>query len=385
MKAFPAKVPGKVQHIETSVFAVFSALAKEHRAINLSQGFPNFPINDDLIELVHRQMKKGQNQYAPMPGVPELREQIAAKVNTLYHAAYDPGTEITITAGATQGLYSAISSVITPGDEVIVFEPAYDAYVPTIRMNGGKVRYVKMHAPDFAINWDEVRKAVNEKTRMIILNSPHNPTGSILGKADIDELDDITSHSGIIILSDEVYEHLVFDGARHESLARYPSLASRAMIAGSFGKTFHATGWKVGYMLAPANLTGIFRKVHQFVVFAVNTPAQYAIAEYLQNPSHYLDIAGFYQEKRDYFSRLIAPSRFKIIPCKGTYFQLLDYSAISGEKEEDFAKRLITEYGVAAVPVSAFYHDKEENRVLRFCFAKTDETLEKAAGIINKI
>ncbi|MCB0804713.1 MAG: aminotransferase class I/II-fold pyridoxal phosphate-dependent enzyme [Bacteroidales bacterium] len=385
MNSFSGEIRSKLQKQETSIFAVMSALAKEHNAINLSQGFPDFPISSKLIELVGKYMRKGYNQYAPMTGVSELRHEIAAKVETLYGSSYDPDKEINITAGATQALHTAIAATIRDEDEVIVFEPAYDAYVPLIKLHGGIVKYAALKLPDYSIDWQQVKKLISNRTRMIIINSPHNPTGAVLGSADMEELQKITRNSDIIILSDEVYEHLIFDNLKHESVCRYPELASRAFVVGSFGKTFHATGWKTGFILAPENLMQEFRKVHQFVVFAANTPIQHAIAEFLTDKTNYLDIGKFYQRKRDLFLNLIAGSKWKPVPSHGTYFQLLDYSAISDENEISFAERLTKEHKLASIPVSVFYHKQTDNNVLRFCFAKEEETLQKAADVLNRI
>ena len=385
MNTFKFSSNSKLPNTGTSIFAVMSGLANEVGAINLSQGFPNFPVSEELIELVHHYMKEGMNQYAPMQGIMPLREAIADKVNDTYGIAYDPVSEINITAGATQAIYGVIAALIRLGDEVIVIEPAYDSYAPSVELNGGIVRYSSLLVPGYAINWAEVRNLISSRTRLIIINSPHNPTGAILAKSDLIELDKITRGTDIVIMSDEVYEHLIFDGYRHESICWYPSLASRSFVIGSFGKTFHTTGWKTGYVLAPANLMAEFRKAHQFIVFAGNTPMQYAMADYLRDKDNYIHLPEFYQQKRDYFMHLISGSRFEIIPSFGTYFQLLGFSRISEESEMEFAVRLTRESGVASVPVSPFYHEKEEHRVLRFCFAKTEETLEKAAHILCKI
>jgi methionine transaminase len=385
MNKFKGTIRSKLQKQETSIFAVMSALAREHKAINLSQGFPDFAISGKLIDLVKKYMKKGYNQYAPMTGIPELREQIAFKVERMYGTQYDAEKEINITAGATQALHTVISSMINENDEVIVFEPAYDSYVPVIKMNGGIVRYSTLIFPDYHINWQEVKKLISGRTRMIIINSPHNPSGSVLDAKDLDMLNKLTRNTDILILSDEVYEHLIFDRLKHESICRYPDLVQRSFVVGSFGKTFHATGWKMGYVLAPENLMQEFRKVHQFVVFACNTPIQYAIAEYMQDKTTYEDLGLFYQKKRDYFIKLVKDSRFKILPSFGTYFQLLDYSDISNDPEMEFAIRLTSEYKIASIPVSVFYHKKEDNKVLRFCFAKKEQTLDKAANILCKI
>ncbi|MHC1776945.1 MAG: methionine aminotransferase [Lentimicrobium sp.] len=385
MQSYTGNLVSKLPFTGTSIFAVMSALAREHNAINLSQGFPDFPVSEELIRLVNSFMKKGFNQYAPMPGILPLREGIAGMFAEKYKAEYHPESEITITAGATQGLFTAIAAFIRPGDEVIVFEPAYDSYAPAVMLQGGMVKYAKLKSSDYSIDWETLPSLISGNTRMIIINSPHNPTGSILKANDLKKLEKLTANRDILILSDEVYEHLIFDGNVHESVCRYPSLARRSLVIGSFGKTFHATGWKCGFVLAPANLMAEFRKVHQFVVFAVNTPVQHAIAEFLKNPENYLNLGDFYQQKRDMFLKMVSTSRFRAVPAGGTYFQLLDYSRISEEKEFDFAVRLTKESGIASVPVSSFYHNQSENKVLRFCFAKTTETLEKAAEVICRI
>jgi methionine transaminase len=382
---FKGTIKSKMPKQDTSIFAVMSALALEYKAINLSQGFPDFHISAELINLVNKYMKKGKNQYAPMTGIPELREQISLKVESLYGTKFDIQKEINITAGATQALHTAIAATINEGDEVIVFEPAYDSYVPVVKMHGGIVKFAQLKLPDYHIDWNEVMKLISSRTRMIIINSPHNPTGSILSDTDLKMLDKLTRNTDILILSDEVYEHLIFDGNRHESICRYPELAQRSYVVGSFGKTFHATGWKLGFILAPENLMDEFRKAHQFVVFACNTPIQYAIAEYMQDKSVYRELGSFYQQKRDRFLELIRGSKFNVIPSYGTYFQLLEYSRITDEPEIDFAIRMTKEYKLASIPVSVFYHKNTDNKVLRFCFAKKEETLNKAAEIICKI
>ena len=385
MQNFSGSINSKLPGTESSIFAVMSALANESGAINLSQGFPDFPISEKLIELVHKYMKKGMNQYASMLGVQALREVISEKVYNTYAASYHPDKEINITAGATQALYTIISSIIHDGDEVLIFEPAYDSYIPAIRINGGIPIHAQLQAPDYHIDWDIVKKMINKNTKMIIINSPQNPTGSILKKEDLKMLVKLTDKTDIIIVSDEVYEHLIYDGIRHESVCYYPQLAERSYIVYSFGKTLHATGWKMGYVLAPENLMKEFRKVHQFNVFTCNTPIQYAIAEYLKDKENYIHLNEFYQQKRDFFVSQIKDSRFKIIPCFGTYFQLLDFSNITDEKETDFAIRMTKEYKLASIPLSPFYHNNKDNKMLRFCFAKTEDTMKKAAEILNKI
>jgi len=381
---YKGSLTSKLPQVGTTIFTTMSALAAENGALNLSQGFPDFPASRELIGLVNKYMWEDKNQYAPLAGVPELRTAISKKVEHLYGTHYTPETEITITAGGTQGLATAISSIIREGDEAIIFTPAYDSYAPIIELNGGRPVYIKLKHPDYHIDWDEVRKMINLRTRLIIINSPHNPTGAMLAAEDLDKLANLVRNSNILILSDEVYEHITFDGRPHLSMASVPELAERSFIVFSFGKTFHVTGWKVGCVLAPENMMREFRKVHQFEVFCVNTPIQYAIAEYLQNEANYL-ISNFYQTKRDRFLAAIQGSRFTVLPCAGTYFQLLDYSAISQEKDTDFALTLIKEHGIAAIPVSVFYNVPEHNHVLRFCFAKQDETLDKAGEILRNI
>ncbi|MBL0340753.1 MAG: methionine aminotransferase [Bacteroidetes bacterium] len=382
---FPGTLKSKLHKTGTTIFTIMSGLANEYGAINLSQGFPDFPVSAELIELINRNMKAGHNQYAPMPGYRPLREVIAAKIQNLYSAVYDPDKEITITAGGTQAIYSAITSVIKEGDEVIVFEPAYDCYVPAIELNGGIPVQLQLKDPDFHIDWNEVKKMVNQRTRMIMINSPHNPTGAILTAKDMHQLEKITHNRDIVIVSDEVYEHIIFDGYEHQSVMRYPKLAERSFVVFSFGKTFHATGWKTGYCIAPENLMTEFRKVHQFQVFSVNTPIQYALAEYMSNPVNYSGINKFYQQKRDLFLSLIKGSRFKPLTCSGSYFQLLDYSKISDEKDTDFAIKVTKEHGVAAIPISVFYKNPIEQKALRFCFAKEDATLVAAAEKLRNI
>ncbi len=385
MQNFSGTISSKLPVTESSIFTVMSALANECGAINLSQGFPDFPVSEKLIELVHKYMKSGMNQYASMLGVQALREVISEKIFNSYGVSYHPDKEINITAGATQALYTIISAVIHEGDEVLIFEPAYDSYIPAIRINGGIPIHAQLHAPDYHIDWDIVKKMINKNTKMIIINSPQNPTGSILKKEDLKMLSKLTDKTDIVIISDEVYEHLIYDGLRHESVCLYPELAERSFIVYSFGKTLHATGWKLGYVIAPENLMKEFRKVHQFNVFTCNTPIQYAIAEYMKDKENYIHLNEFYQQKRDFFVSMIKDSRFKIVPCFGTYFQLLDFSNITDEKETEFAVRLTKEFKLASIPLSPFYHNNKDNKMLRFCFAKTEDTMKKAAEIINKI
>ncbi len=373
------KLTSKLPSVGTTIFTVMSKLAADIGAINLSQGFPDFDGDPALVEAVARHMREGRNQYAPMQGVPPLRQAIASKFLELYGATYDPETEITVTSGGTEALFDAVAAVVRPGDEVIVFEPCYDSYVPAVELNGGKAVVISLRFPDYAVPWDEVRAAITPRTRLLIFNSPHNPTATILSANDLAELTRIVERHDVLILSDEVYEHIIFDGARHESMAWIDALRARSFIVGSFGKTYHVTGWKVGYAAAPAALTTEFRKVHQFVTFSTNTPTQYALAEFLAQHKGYPELSAFYQRKRDLFLELIAGSRFRPLPSRGTYFQLLDYSAITDEEDMAFALRLTREHGVASIPTSAFLYNQPAPKVLRFCFAKRDETLAKAA------
>lgn len=373
------KLESKLPDVGTTIFTKMTNLSNAHDAINLSQGFPDFDVDPALIALVEKYMRKGFNQYAPMPGVLPLREKIAQKVKNLYHAVYDVDTEITITAGATEALFSAITAVVRRDDEVILFDPAYDSYEPAVRLCGGRPVHVRLRHPDYSIDWDEVNACLSPRTKLIILNSPHNPSGAVLGSRDIKALKKIIDRSDIYILSDEVYEHIIFDGKTHESLSGHPALAEKSFVVSSFGKTFHATGWKTGYCLAPRAMTGEFRKIHQYLTFSSNTAVQYAYAEFLENESAYRGLASFYQAKRDVFASRLKSSRFKIIPCHGSYFQLLDYSEISDLPDTEFSKMLTIDHKVAAIPPSVFYKTGDDHRVLRFCFAKQDKTLEVAA------
>jgi methionine aminotransferase len=375
----------KLPSVGTTIFTVMSKLAADTGAINLSQGFPDFDCDPALVEAVARHMREGRNQYAPMQGVPALRQAIAAKFRSLYGATYDPDTEVTVTSGGTEGIFDAVAAAVHPGDEVIVLEPCYDSYVPAIEVNGGVAVVVSLRYPDYSVPWDEVRAAVTPRTRMIILNSPHNPAAAIFDADDMAELTRIVDGTGVLILSDEVYEHIIFDGARHESMARYDALRARSFIVGSFGKTYHVTGWKVGYVVAPAALTAEFRKVHQFVTFSTQTPVQHAFAEFLSAGRGYPELPAFYERKRDLFLRLIEGSQWKPLPSRGTYFQLLDYSAITREPDMEFALRLTREHGVASIPTSAFLYKTAPPPVLRFCFAKKDETLEAAADRLRTL
>lgn len=372
------EITSKLPALGTTIFTVMSDLAAKHNAINLSQGFPDFECSPELTELVNKYMRIGKNQYAPMAGVAELRARISEKQNLLHKSYYDPGSEITITAGGTQAIYTALTAVVRQGDEVIIFEPAYDSYAPSIELLGGKVIGVELLPPHYGIDWDVVRGLISEKTRMIILNSPNNPTGTVLAGSDLAALANLTRNTDILILSDEVYEHLVYDYEKHLSLSSHEELKYRTFVCASFGKLFHTTGWKIGYCLAPEKLMAEFRKVHQFMVFSVNTPVQYALAEYLKESSLYTELGNFFQLKRDTFRGLMRNTRFELLPCSGSYFQLASYSRISDEPDREFAKRLTIKQGVATIPVSAFYRQSNDHRVLRFCFAKKQETLEKA-------
>jgi methionine aminotransferase len=373
-------LPSRLPQVGTTIFTVMSALAVEKGAVNLGQGFPDFGCDPALVDAVTAAMKDGLNQYPPMAGAAPLREAIAAKIAKLYEHTYDPAAEITVTAGATQAILTAILCCVHPGDEVIVIEPAYDSYVPAIELAGGVPVFVQMEvgAQGYSVPWRKVAAAVGPRTRLIMINSPHNPTGSILRAADLEALADIVRGTDILLLSDEVYEHMVYDGQRHESVCRHPELAARAFVISSFGKTYHVTGWKVGYVAAPAPLTAEFRKVHQFNVFTVNTPMQHGIANYMADPAPYLQLPDFYQRKRDLFRAGLQNTRFRLLPADGTYFQCVDYSALSALPEEEFAKWLTAKIGVAAIPVSAFYRQPRQSGIVRFCFAKKDETLQLA-------
>jgi methionine transaminase len=378
---FPSRLP----NVGTTIFTVMSALAAQKGAVNLGQGFPDFACDPRIVDAVTVAMREGHNQYPPMAGVAPLRQAIAAKIDRLYGRQYDADREITVTAGATQALLTAILCSVHPGDEVIVIEPMYDSYVPSIELAGGTPVFVSLEAPDYALPFDKIAAAITPKTRLLMINTPHNPTGRVWREADMRKLEEIVRGTNVLIVSDEVYEHMVYDGAPHESVSRYPELAKRSFVVSSFGKTFHVTGWKVGYVAAPAALTAEFRKVHQFNVFTVNTPMQIGLAHYLEDPAPYMNLPAFYQQKRDFFRAGLANSRFKILPCDGTYFQCVDYSAISDLPEAEFAQWLTSEIGVAAIPVSAFYHESHESGVVRFCFAKKEETLQHALDRLAKL
>jgi methionine transaminase len=379
-------VRSKLPSSPVSIFAVMTRLANEHGAINLSQGFPDFNCAPELVETVARYMREGHNQYAPMPGVMALREALADKIDRLYGRRYDPVTEITITTGATEGLFVALTAFVHAGDEVVLFQPAYDSYTPAVQLSGGTPRYVTLRYPEYRIDWDEVRRAVSSRTRAIVVNTPHNPTGMIWTASDIAELRTILQGTDAIVISDEVYEHIVFDGAAHQSLARFPDIAERAVVISSFGKTYHTTGWKVGYCAAPPALTTEIQRVHQWVTFSVNGAVQMAYADMVRREPAAADVTAFYQGRRDRFLSLVEGSRFRPLACRGTFFQMLDYSGITTERDGDFAIRLTREHGVAAIPVSPFLQAGEEpGPVLRFCFAKRDETLERAAERLRQV
>lgn len=380
----PVSIESRLPKVGTTIFSVMSALAAEKGAVNLGQGFPDFDCDGALVDAVSAAMRNGHNQYPPMAGIPALREAIAAKIGAIYGRGYNPNSEITVTAGATQAILTAVLCCVRPADEVIVIEPVYDSYVPSIELAGGVPICVQMElgASGYSVPWAKVAAAITARTRLIMINTPHNPTGSILRDADMRALAGIVCGTDILIVSDEVYEHMVYDGEQHASVSRYPDLAARSFVISSFGKTYHATGWKVGYVAAPAALMTEFRKVHQFNVFCVNGPMQHGIASYMCNPAPYLDLPAFYQRKRDFFRAGLQNSRFRLLPANGTYFQCVDYSAISALPETEFARWLTSEIGVAAIPVSAFYGIPRESGIVRFCFAKKEETLQIA---LNKL
>lgn len=373
-------IQSKLPHTGTTIFTTMSALAIEHNAVNLGQGFPDFIMSEELVALVNKAMLDGNNQYAHMSGLPLLRQRIAEKVAMLYHNSINPETEITITPGGTYAIYTALTTVLQPGDEVIVFEPAFDSYLPNIEINGAVPVLIPLRFPGYQIDWELVRTKISAKTKMIMINTPHNPTGSVLSEADIQQLREIVRDTGIFILSDEVYEHLIFDGKQHQSILKYPDLFERSFVCFSFGKTYHCTGWKLGYCIAPQPLMHEYRKVHQFNCFSCNTPVQAALATFIQQKEQYLQIGKMLQQKRDHFQQLMQQTKFKPLPSYGSYFQVYDYSGLSDEAEKDFAIRLTREAGVTAIPVSVFYKEETNHQVLRFCFAKKDSTLEEAAA-----
>jgi methionine aminotransferase len=375
----------KLPSTGVSIFTVMSRLATEHGAVNLGQGFPDFDCAPELVEAVARRMREGHNQYCPMPGVLTLREALAMKIERLYGRRYDPVNEITVTAGATEAIFSSLTALVHPGDDVVLFEPAYDSYAPVVQLAGGRPVFVTLRAPDYRIDWDAVRAVITPRLRAIVLNSPHNPTGMMVDASDMQELQRVLASTRAFVVADEVYEHIVFDGYRHESVARYPAIADRAVVVSSFAKTYHATGWKVGYCAAPAALTTEIQRVHQFVTFAVNGAIQLAFADFVNRDPMRADLASFYQRKRDLFLQLMEGSRFRPLASRGTFFQLMDYSAISSERDSDFALRLIREHGVASIPLSPFLYTEDSGSVLRFCFAKRDETLERAAEKLRAV
>ncbi len=385
MPQFSGRIASKLPNVGTTIFTVMSRLAAEHNAINLSQGFPDFDCAKELRDLVTKYINAGLNQYPPMAGVMRLRERIAEKAASLYGAAYDPEHEVTVVPGATYGIFTAVAALVRPGDEVILFEPAYDCYGPAVEVNGGVPVYVPLRYPEYSIDWQRVQHAITPRTRAMIINTPNNPTASVFSGEDMRMLEGMLRGTDVVVISDEVYEHIVFDGHQHQSVARFPGLAERSFVVSSFGKTYHVTGWKMGYVLAPRELMNEFRKVHQFNVFVTNGPLQHVLAEYMENPDPYLSLAAFYQKKRDFFLAGLEGSRFKPLPSRGTFFQNLCYDAISDEKDTDLAVRLTKERGVASIPVSVFYREPPGHRVLRFCFAKSEETLARGAEILCKV
>ena len=378
-------IESRLPRVGTTIFTVMSALAQQHGAVNLGQGFPDFDCDPALLDAVTKAMHSGLNQYPPMAGVPVLREAIAAKIEALYGHRYDAGSEITVTAGATQAIITAILAIVHPGDEVIVLDPCYDSYEPNIELAGGRAVHVPLTPGSFRPDFERIAAALSPRTRAIIVNTPHNPSATVWSRADMQRLAELLRPTDVLVIADEVYEHMVYDEARHESMARHPELAQRAFIVSSFGKTYHVTGWKIGYVAAPAALTAEFRKVHQFNVFTVNTPMQHGLAAFMADASHHLGLPAFYQRKRDLFRAGLAGSRFRLLPSEGSYFQCVDYSAISEEPEESFCRRLTREVGVAAIPLSAFYQGGFEQRIVRFCFAKKDETLRTALDRLARL
>ncbi len=378
-------INSKLPDVGTSIFTVMSQLAVEHGAVNLGQGFPDFPMDHALTDLVAKAMSDDFNQYSPMAGNALLRERLAEKTAFLYQTKLDPNSQITITPGGTVAIYSALTTVLNPGDEVIVFEPAYDCYIPAIELNGAKPILISLAYPDYSIPWDLVKEKINSRTRMMIINTPHNPTGAVLSENDITQLRSIVAETDILILSDEVYEHLIFDGITHQSILRYPDLLERSFVCFSFGKTYHCTGWKLGYCISSPDLMKEFRKVYQFNAFCCDTPKQVGIAEFIQDKNAYLTLSGFIQKKRDYFRELMQTTPFTCIPSHGSYFECYSYANFSKENDMDLAVRLTKDYGITAVPVSAFYKNGEDNKVLRFCFAKKETTLERAVEKLSKL
>ncbi len=384
MSASKNNFRSKLPNVKTTIFTTVGNLARQHNATDLSQGFPNFGADPRLLNLVSDAMQRGYNQYAPMQGYFGLREAIVSKIERLHGRVYHPEAEVTVTVGATQALFTAISAFVHPGDEVIVFKPAYDCYEPAIELNGGIPVLIQLNNDDFKVDWQHFKSKLSARTRMVIINSPHNPSGTVLSKDDMLALQEILRPTDCILVSDEVYEHIIFDGEAHESASRFDDLAARSFVCASFGKTFHVTGWKMGYCVAPASLMSEFRKVHQFAVFSVDHPVQRALAEYLKQEAHYLDLSNFYQQKRDFFLNGLTHTGFQYVPSKGTYFQLLRYADISSEGDEQLAKRLIVDHQLACIPISSFNKGGLDHKLLRFCFAKTEETLEKALSVLNR-
>lgn len=378
-------IKSKLPDVGTTIFTVMSTLATKHNAINLGQGFPDFPMNQELIALVNEAMKKGFNQYVPMQGYMPLRESIAEKVQYLYYSTINPDTQITITPGGTYAIYTALTAILQTGDEVIVFEPAYDSYIPNIEVNGATPVRINLDFPAYKIDWNKVRQKITDKTKLIMLNSPNNPTGAVLGENDIAELRAIVKDTSIFILSDEVYEHLVYDNIPHQSILRYPDLLERSFVCFSFGKIYNCTGWKLGYCITSPSLMAEFRKIHQFNCFSCHSPSQVALASFIKNKESYLPLAGFMQQKRDLFATMLQQTKFDALPSHGSYFQCFQYNRISNESDKDFAIRITREYGVACIPVSAFYKESTDNKVVRFCFCKKEETLEEAATRLQKL
>lgn len=383
MPRYHSPITSKLPNVGTTIFTVMSRLAAEHKAINLSQGFPDFDCAPELRALLTKYINAGVNQYPPMAGIPALREAIADKIAALYGAQYDVEHEITVVPGATYAIYTACAALICPGDEVILFEPAYDSYAPAVEIHGGVPVYVQLRYPDYSIDWQAVQAAITPKTKLLIINTPNNPTATVMSAEDLRLLEGTLRKTNIVVISDEVYEHIVFDGHQHQSVARFPGLAERSFVVSSFGKTYSVTGWKTGYVAAPKELMTEFRKVHQFNAFVANGPLQYAFAEYMKNKDAYLELSAFYQKKRDFFLEGLKGSRFKPLPSRGTFFQNLAYDAISDEKDTDLAVRLTKEKGIASIPVSVFYRQPPTHRVLRFCFAKSEATLAKGAEILS--
>lgn len=381
----PITIESKLPSVGTTIFTVMSAMAEEHHAINLSQGYPDFPISEQLIDLVRHYMSTGYNQYAPMPGVPGLRQQISSKLQNSLDQKFDADLEITVTAGATEGLYSTLTAFVHAGDEVIIFDPSYDLYAPAVQLSGGTSVHLELLLPHFSIDWEQLEAAITHKTKVIVINNPNNPAGSILTEEDLQRLSELLVRHDLMLISDEVYEHMVYHPQGHQSILKFPELRARGVAVFSFGKTFHATGWKVGYCVAPEFLTKEIRRVHQFVAFSVNTPVQMALSDFLKDPEHYQSLNSFFQEKRDLFLDLMQNSRFEPLPCEGTYFQLMKYQAISDLPDTEMASWMTKEHGVASIPTSVFYNSRTDNKILRFCFAKNSETLTQATGKLCKI